>query len=584
MVKKRGKLKPLVAYNHDGSIVGAIVNGNQMKWWRCDGSKKNKKIKEDILNHQLQEQVTSISFAQISQEQEVVVTGTKTGKVDIYSLDGTKLCTSEALAGIGEVIPVTSLAPLPLNSSREGGIFVCSSAGRSVVEVSLRDGTVRGSFRPAKVGIRRICVTSEHVIVATEDKLKVHSLDDHSVTAKYPIGAMGSNLSGLIAYKDRIIISDGSTISLWDYKTNTSFPIKGTYSEEGNITDLYFSMDGKWFVGRTQSSIYVWSSAKNMDETREHRKIPVTSKLQSIGVVEGEDNTLTIRAVLSNFHSPEFTIFDGLHQAPEVKTEKENEGTQNNETNEKKRPITALGIQATSKKKLKVASELPSDARLQTIIEKREAEWTAERQTIKKGTTSYSATINQWYKTRESSDLESCFRVQKANVINRTVQELQSPVAWQFLIECGNKLMQYPFLVNPLGSWIRQIFRQHAAFILSQNSENKQKLLPLHQYLRQRMTSGPVLQRLQGKIELLTMLAEHKMKKNLKSNNSQEAVIQYQEGDSEKEDDDEMTKEEKEDIDSNEEEEDDELKPEDLALLMQEGGSDMDDDMSDDED
>merc|ERR1711915_439336 len=187
---------------------------------------------------------------------------------------------------------------------------------------------------------------------------------------------------------------------------------------------------------------------------------------------------------------------------------------------------------------------------------------------IKKGTTSYSATINQWYKTRESTDLESCFRVQKAAVINRTVQELQSPVAWCFLIECGNKLMQYPFLVNPLGSWIRQIFRQHAAFILSQNSESKQQLLPLHQYLRQRMTSGPVLQRLQGKIELLTMLAEHRMKKIEKNNNSQEEIV----------------KGNKEELDSNEEDDDDdELKPEDLELLMQGGGSDMDDDMSEDD-
>jgi len=514
-------MRPLTAFSKDGEIAASVIRGNRMKWWKVDAAAKDAEIFGFVGKNVV---YTTLCFARVTAEsKEVVVVGTEDGLVEVFDLAGGKVSSSKPFESLGHKGAVSSVSSTEPKSKRPGSIFVSSEQCPQVAEVSLEDGSLRSSFKADKMGVRRVVVSDEYILTASTDKLRVYNYD-HERIATYPIGAMRA-VTSLCSQGSSVAVSDGSTAFVWDITRNTSHAVKGDFTSE-RLEDLQFSPSAKWLCGRSESSIILWQATVT-EELTAHRHVKAPSPI--LGMAVKDDDSLV--AMVGDLKRPRFDVFNLLTGdfSQEKTASADKPDTARRKQDQEKRPV-ALGVQSAAKKRRATTSTLDTDKRLEEIVAKRKEQYEAEKVDLTRGAVSYAAVINQWYKTGDMRDLQSCYRTNTVAIIRRTVKDLPAPVAWKFLLECGNKLMTYPFIVSSITSWVRQIFHEHAAYILSQSPEKKQLLQPLQTHLQQRMTAGDLLRRLQGKVELLAHLAENRIARRA-TDAANQSLIQYKEGD-----------------------------------------------------
>lgn len=226
---------------------------------------------------------------------------------------------------------------------------------------------------------------------------------------------------------------------------------------------------------------------------------------------------------------------------------------------------------------------------------------------------SISEMLSQALHSNDNTLLEACFAQTNTSIINATVMKLPAMHVLAFLNAISERIQTSPNRGAPMTAWLRAVFVHHATF-LSSLPDLTAKIGGLYQVLHARAQNVEELERLRGRLDLLS--SQMKMKRDAAKRTKAQVeldpilalqasadgalpphVALYQESDDEEDSADEMQQEdfdddeEEEEEDGNDEEEE-EAQPseddmaEDMEERVEEEDEDMasDDEMQDDED
>lgn len=163
--------------------------------------------------------------------------------------------------------------------------------------------------------------------------------------------------------------------------------------------------------------------------------------------------------------------------------------------------------------------------------------------------------LSQAIHSGDQTLLEKCLSQKDIKVVNLTVSRIPPSQAQPLLILLLDKLKKSPARLSSLIGWIKSVFHNHSAYLMS--TPLLDRLSELYQVLDQRVSTNKKLSKLSGRLDLLASGIE---KRGKTIEDDEDALIYNEEDDSEEEVDGEIADyeiedEEQSENDSSEEEE-----------------------------